>query len=350
MELPREGAVSYLLSAAAFFSLLIGHRPQGWVVGLLFLATVLWGIWGVPLLVFYPLLLLAPRLSWEGRGLPLRVAAALLGYAAALFSYYRTLDFVREPLFWAHALLLLIVPVLLAPPAALAGMAWWEVAAVRKEGVKEGAKRFSLPEPPEKEGWEGILSSIRALIMVINARDQYTYGHCERVARYAAAIAREMGLSEGEVTLIKYAGFLHDLGKIEIGREILNKRVPLTSEERKVIYLHPLYAVNIISPLESLAALVPAIKYHHERYDGNGYPSRLRGEEIPLEARILATADAFDAMMSDRPYSRAKTFMEAVGELRRCAGSQFDPRVVEAFLKVIGQTERAERREASQES
>ncbi|MDI3279975.1 MAG: HD-GYP domain-containing protein [Bacillota bacterium] len=293
----------------------------------------------------YPLLLLSPHVPWKSRGLPLRVTAALLGYAAALFSYYRTLDFAREPLFWAHALLLMIVPVLFASSASSTGAAWREAAAVREEG----ARRFSLPEPPRKEGWESILSSIRALIMVINARDQYTYGHCERVARYAAAIAREMGLSEGEVTLIRYAGFLHDLGKIEIGREILNKRLPLTSEERKVIYLHPLYAVNIISPLESLAALVPAIKYHHERYDGSGYPSRLRGEEIPLEARILAAADAFDAMLSDRPYSRAKTFMEAVGELRRCAGSQFDPRVVAAFLRVIGQPEEAERREVCQD-
>jgi diguanylate cyclase (GGDEF)-like protein/putative nucleotidyltransferase with HDIG domain len=177
-----------------------------------------------------------------------------------------------------------------------------------------------------------LLNTIQTLIMVINARDRYTYGHSERVVRYASAIARGMGMSDEQVRFMKYAAYLHDIGKIEISREILNKKGPLTNEERALIKQHTLFGASIIEPIKSLELVIPCVLHHHERYDGLGYPNGLAGGAIPLEARILAVADSFDAMMSNRPHRDALEFAEARAELEHCAGSQFDPKVVEVFL------------------
>lgn len=179
-----------------------------------------------------------------------------------------------------------------------------------------------------------LLNTLKTLITVINARDRYTYGHSERVMRYAQLIGGELGLAEDELRLLRYAAFLHDIGKIEIGRDILNKRGPLTEDERAVIRRHTLYGVSIIEPIKGLERIVGIVLHHHERFDGNGYPAGLAGEEIPLLARVLAVADSFDAMMSQRPYREALGLEEALAEVRQGRGRQFDPGVSDAFLRV----------------
>ncbi len=180
-----------------------------------------------------------------------------------------------------------------------------------------------------------LLSTIQTLITIINARDRYTYGHSERVMRYALLVGERLGLAADELRLLRYAAFLHDIGKIEIGRDILNKRGPLTDEERKVIMHHTLYGVQIIEPIQSLERILRVVLHHHERYDGRGYPAGLAGQDIPFLARILAVADAFDAMMSHRPYREALSLAAAVEEIRRGRGTQFDPAVADAFLAAV---------------
>lgn len=180
-----------------------------------------------------------------------------------------------------------------------------------------------------------LLHTVRTLITVINAKDRYTYGHTERVVRYAANVARAAGLGAGEVAVVELGGFLHDIGKIEISRDILNKREPLTREEWEILRQHPVWGAEIIKPVGSLAAVVPIVLYHHERFDGKGYPEGLAGEEIPLAARLLAIVDAYDAMTTNRPYKRAKTTAEAIEEMERWAGKQFDPDLLQVFLEVL---------------
>ncbi|MGE5554241.1 MAG: diguanylate cyclase domain-containing protein [Betaproteobacteria bacterium] len=176
-----------------------------------------------------------------------------------------------------------------------------------------------------------LINTVKTLLTVINAKDRYTYGHSERVVNYCLIIARQLSLEEEQVKLLRIAAFLHDIGKIEIARDILNKETKLTPEERKIIEQHPVWGAEIIKPVRSLRDVVPIVLHHHERYDGTGYPDRLRCAEIPWLARILSVADAFDAMTTERPYQRAKAVSEALAELRRCAGTQFDPWVVDAF-------------------
>lgn len=180
-----------------------------------------------------------------------------------------------------------------------------------------------------------LINTVKTLLTVINAKDRYTYGHSERVVTYCLTIARKLDLSEDQVKLLRIAAFLHDIGKIEIARDILNKETPLSQMEREVVEQHPVWGADIIQPVRSLRQVVPAVLHHHERYDGNGYPSRLKGNAVPHLARILAVADAFDAMTTERPYQRAKTVPEALNELKCCAGTQFDPWVVDAFAAAL---------------
>lgn len=187
------------------------------------------------------------------------------------------------------------------------------------------------PEAPS------LLGTLETLIAVINSRDRYTYGHSERVMRYAALVGQELGLAGEDQRLLRYAAFLHDIGKIEIGREILNKEGPLTAEERRVIKRHTLYGVQIVEPIRGLEKVVGIILHHHERFDGGGYPSGLAGEDIPYLARILALADAFDTMLSRRPYRPALTVEEALSEIHRGRGSQFDPFIAETFVRAVGE-------------
>ena len=167
------------------------------------------------------------------------------------------------------------------------------------------------------------------------ARDAYTKGHSERVTRYAMEMAKEMGLSDHSLKVIRYAGLLHDIGKIGISDSILHKRLKLTDEDWEAIRNHPLFGDSILGPLKFLQEAQAIVLRHHERWDGSGYPGHLKSNEIPLEARIIAVADAYDAMTSDRPYRQAMDHQTAKGEVEKAAGRQFDPVVVEAFLSVV---------------
>lgn len=181
---------------------------------------------------------------------------------------------------------------------------------------------------------EYYLSAVRALAAALEARDVYTRGHSLRVARWARSCARLLGLSADEQEQVYLAGLLHDLGKIGVRESILLKPGYLDDEERKEVRGHPVVGARILEPARFPGAVIEAVRHHHEDYCGGGYPAGLVGEEIPLLARIIRVADAYDAMTSARPYRRALTAKAARQELRRCAGRQFDPRVVEAFLRI----------------
>jgi len=179
------------------------------------------------------------------------------------------------------------------------------------------------------------MATVKALAQTIDAKDHYTHSHSENVTKYAVAIAKEMGFSQREVHTLREACQLHDLGKIGIHDYILNKSEKLTQEEWEKIRSHSLRGAEILEPLAFLDEVVILIRQHHERYDGTGYPNGLRGEEIKLGARIIAVADAFDAMTSERPYRKAYSKEYTISKLKETSGTQFDPQVVKAFLEVL---------------
>ncbi|HHW42068.1 MAG TPA: GAF domain-containing protein, partial [Syntrophomonadaceae bacterium] len=181
---------------------------------------------------------------------------------------------------------------------------------------------------------EYYLSTVQALAAALEAKDVYTRGHSIRVAKWARSCARKLGLDAEEEEQVYLAGLLHDLGKIGIQEDILLKPGPLTPEERKEIQEHPEIGARILEPARFPAAVIAAVRHHHEDYGGGGYPAGLSREEIPLMARIIRVADAYDAMTSARPYRQAFTPQQARDELKRYAGRQFDPRVVDAFLRI----------------
>jgi len=176
---------------------------------------------------------------------------------------------------------------------------------------------------------------VKALAQAIEAKDPYTHGHSARVMEYAVQIAQKLGLPEEEIESLRYAAILHDIGKIGVRGIVLNNPNGLTGEEYDEIKKHPLVGEGIIKPIELLQPIRPLIRHHHEWYNGKGYPDGLSGENIPLGARILAVADAYDAMKSDRPYRRALTEETAIQELKRGNRTQFDPQVVEVFLEIL---------------
>jgi diguanylate cyclase (GGDEF)-like protein/PAS domain S-box-containing protein len=178
--------------------------------------------------------------------------------------------------------------------------------------------------------------TVAAIGAAAEIKDRYIRGHQQRASRWAAALAEEMGLPPQQVRNIRIAGLLHDLGKVSISEQILNKPGKLTEEEFAKIKEHPsLGAMMIMSEVESLQRLVPIVRHHHERFDGRGYPDGLAGQEIPLEARIMSVVDVFDAMTHDRAYRKALSREETIAELERGAGTQFDPAVVKAFLALV---------------
>jgi putative nucleotidyltransferase with HDIG domain len=189
---------------------------------------------------------------------------------------------------------------------------------------------------------EAHIGTIASLAAVIEARDPYTIGHSTRVTQYAVAIAEAMGLPSEDVEEIRLASLLHDVGKIGVPDRVLNKTERLTEEEYSAIRMHPTMSVNIIEPLPHLAKIIPVVYHHHERYDGTGYVEGKAGDKIPLGSRIIAAADAFEAMTSDRPYRRALSREQAISELRNCAGTQFDPEVIRYFLKLLEDSSRSE--------
>ncbi len=183
---------------------------------------------------------------------------------------------------------------------------------------------------------ETFYATVHALAETIEKRDPYTGGHTKRVMEYSLAIGRAMGLSHKEMTDLRLASILHDIGKIGISDRILLKNDHLTFEEYNAIIMHPVYGAEILNHIRQLKDIIPGVKSHHERFDGSGYPEGLKGKMIPLVARIIAVADTFDAMTTDRPYRRGLSAEEAIEELKMKAGSQFDLDVVDAFVKTYG--------------
>jgi diguanylate cyclase (GGDEF)-like protein len=191
----------------------------------------------------------------------------------------------------------------------------------------------------ELEAKPRALSIIYALAATVDAKDSYTYGHSRKVSEYSVAIAEAYKMTQDRVSTLRAASLLHDIGKVGVPDSILNKKTPLTDDEWRPIRAHPELGVEILRHVIDLVNCLPAILHHHEHYDGSGYPAGLSGDNIPLEARILSVADAYDAMTSPRSYRQQLTLEDAVVELKRCAGTQFDPEVVELFCNLIQPSE-----------
>lgn len=181
-------------------------------------------------------------------------------------------------------------------------------------------------------------STISALSHALDAKDPHTYGHSERVAYYATAIGRRLGLAEDQIEMLEYIGLLHDIGKIGIGDVILNKPGVFTPSEYEEMKKHATIGADIISGIHILGKSASWVRHHHERYDGTGFPDGISGERIPFGARIISVADAFDAITSERPYKRAMTLEECREELIAHSGTQFDPKIVGVMIELMNES------------
>lgn len=177
------------------------------------------------------------------------------------------------------------------------------------------------------------LDSVKVLAEAIDAKDPYTRGHSDRVKRMSLAVAKQLGFSEERLEALEYGALLHDIGKIGIKDEILQKQGSLSPQEYESIQEHPLIGVKIVEGVEFFKDKIPMIRHHHEQYDGGGYPDGLAGEAIPLEGRIIAIPDAFDAMTSARPHRNILPLQDVLLEMEKCKGKQFDPKVLEIFIR-----------------
>jgi len=184
-----------------------------------------------------------------------------------------------------------------------------------------------------RENHELFINSVRALAAAIDAKDPYTRGHSERVARYAVSIARAMDLAPEEVRKVRLSALLHDVGKIGIDDRILRKPTALTDDEFEVMKTHPAKGAAIMSAIPQLSDVVPGMKHHHEKWEGGGYPDGLKGEEIPLLARIVSVADTFDAMTTTRPYQKAMAITYVIDRIQSLAGTRFDKRITDVLVK-----------------
>jgi diguanylate cyclase (GGDEF)-like protein/putative nucleotidyltransferase with HDIG domain len=205
-------------------------------------------------------------------------------------------------------------------------------AALDTLGIKNLKSQF---ETLSKQVKETYLQSTNALLRAIDARDHYTLLHSQQVADYSVQIARQLNLPEALVTVIKNAGLLHDIGKIGLEEKILVKTDPLTYEEFQLLKRHPIIGVNILKDIRFLEQELPFILHHHERFDGSGYPHGLKERSIPLGAKILAVADSYAAMTTDREFQKKKTQQEAIAELTSQKSKQFDPDMVDIFISVL---------------
>jgi len=190
-----------------------------------------------------------------------------------------------------------------------------------------------------QELMETFYATTEALAETIDKRDPYTGGHTKRVLNYSCAIGTTLRFSKKELEDLKLAAILHDVGKIGVSDKILLKEGKLDPEELERMHLHPKYGSEILSHIKQLKDVIPSVRSHHEKIDGSGYPDKLKGEDIPIIAKIIAVADAFDAMTTDRPYRKAMSTEEAFEELRKFAGIQFDRDIVHAFMKAISERE-----------
>lgn len=186
----------------------------------------------------------------------------------------------------------------------------------------------------EKDDYD-LLNSLQALINIINARDRYTSGHVERVVMYSKALARQMKLDDDDRKALSLAAYMHDIGKVNLSEKVLNKATPLDEKEWKDVRDHSVVGAHILREVAILANIAPLVLHHHERYDGKGYPEHLKGKEIPFLSRVLTVVDSFDAMTFDRPYKAGMTWPQAIEELRANKGTQFDPDIVDEFVRVI---------------
>jgi putative nucleotidyltransferase with HDIG domain len=180
---------------------------------------------------------------------------------------------------------------------------------------------------------------LTVLTRAIEARDPYTLGHSARVTELAEEVARSLGWSAEQLASLRIGGPLHDIGKLAVSDQVLRKEGCLDPDELAQIREHPKNGARLLLRMAALREAIPYVLYHHERWDGSGYPSGKSGEQIPVEARVLAVADAFDAMTSDRPYRRALTRAHALLEVERCAGTQFDPEIARVFLELFAEAE-----------
>ncbi|MDB4891305.1 MAG: putative integral rane protein [Gemmatimonadetes bacterium] len=183
------------------------------------------------------------------------------------------------------------------------------------------------------------VATIACLADAVQAKDPYTHGHCERVSHYARAAAERLGLSDAELRVTCYAALLHDVGKIGVSDGVLNKKGPLLPDERKLVEAHVRIGHDLLNGVPALREVACAVLYHHERFDGNGYPEGLSGDRIPMASRIVAVVDAYCAMLDERSYKAAYPPEKARAELIRCSGSQFDPRIVPAVLRAIDEVD-----------
>jgi len=179
---------------------------------------------------------------------------------------------------------------------------------------------------------EAFYTTVYTLAETIEKRDPYTGNHTKRVMEYSLAIGKTLGLAEQDMTRLQFGAVLHDIGKIGVRDNVLLKESALTDEEFEQIKKHPVYGEEIIRPISQFKSAIPGVKHHHEKFNGRGYPDGLKGEEIDITARIIAVADSFDAMTSNRPYREGLSLDVAFEELRKYSGTQFDPEVVDAFF------------------
>ncbi|GAA1968091.1 HD-GYP domain-containing protein [Kitasatospora viridis] len=240
--------------------------------------------------------------------LPSRVLAALPGPAAVLHALGGLLMAVLwQGPYGAFAAVLALLPLSIS--------AW-----VMAQGHRERAAHRA---------------TVEALVQAVELKDSYTRGHSERVGRASVLIAGQLGIAGERLRTLHFAGTLHDVGKLGVATELLRRNGPLTEAERRAVEVHPEYGHELVRGIDFLGEAHAGILHHHERMDGRGYPHGLAGERIPEFARIIAVADAFDSMTSTRSYRRGRPVGEAVAELRRCAGSQFDPAMVEALVVAV---------------
>ncbi len=203
--------------------------------------------------------------------------------------------------------------------------------------VKNGIDKFDLASSKSlilKDLKELFYKTIKSIASALDAKDPYTHGHSMRVTLYSIILAKELNTPEDQLELIETAGLLHDIGKIAIPESILCKAGKLTDDEFKIMKTHPINSEKLISSIKKLHDICPGVKYHHEKWNGTGYPEGLAGENIPFAARVIAIADTYDAMTSTRSYRKALSHEIAIEEIEKCAGTQFDPNLAKKFIEI----------------